>query len=225
MKPELGLVAASAALLVLFALWPQLDLAASRLFFDGTGFPLENAPWSVALRWLLRITPFLPALLAAGILAGARWLPPAPLGLGRTGWSEILLTFVLGPGLVVNWLLKGHWGRARPRNVAEFGGDKLFTPPHVWTDQCAANCSFVSGEVSAVTALTLALLMLLVAHRDRLGPLPYRVAVASAVSLPVLSAFQRISAGAHFLSDTILAVVFTLLVALLMRRVVAGKPR
>jgi hypothetical protein len=39
------------------------------------------------------------------------------------------------------------------------------------------------------------------------------VAIALACFLPALSAFQRINTGAHFLSDTILAVLFTLLVA------------
>lgn len=225
MKRELGLVAVSASVLVALALWPQLDLATSALFFDGTGFPLERDPWNTALRWVLRVAPFVPVLVAAGVLVATRWLPPTVFGLARRGWAVILLTFVLGPGLLVNRLLKAYGGRARPRNVTEFGGDKLFTPPHVWADQCAANCSFVSGEVSAVTALALALLLLLSANRPTLRPGIYQAGVAVACILPVLSAFQRISAGAHFLSDAIFAVLFTLLVALVVQRMVGPKPR
>jgi lipid A 4'-phosphatase len=33
-----------------------------------------------------------------------------------------LLVFLLGPGLIVNVILKDHWGRPRPRQVDLFGG-------------------------------------------------------------------------------------------------------
>ncbi len=213
MKRSLGLIAASALVLGIFAVWPQIDPATTMLFYDGTGFPLNDAAWNVALRWVLRVAPFLPVLTGLVILAASRWMPDLVFGLGRRAWATIVLTFLLGPGLLVNRGLKAHWGRARPRNVTEFGGDKLFTPPHVWADQCAANCSFVSGEVSAVTALSVALVMLIAANRARLGQGASQVAIALACFLPALSAFQRINTGAHFLSDTILAVLFTLLVA------------
>ncbi len=225
MKSSLVLVTASAVTLILFAHWPQIDLATSRLFFDGVAFPLETAPWNVALRWILRVTPFLPALAGLFIVAGGKWVAPVALGLGRRDWAAITLTFILGPGLLVNRILKSYWGRARPRNVTEFGGDKLFTPPHVWTDQCAANCSFVSGEVSAVTALSVALIMLLAANKDRLGQGRYGTGLALAILLPFLSAFQRISAGGHFLSDSLLAMLFTLFVAYWVQRFVAPKGR
>lgn len=225
MKYGLFLILASAAVLLVFGLWPQLDLVSSALFWDGTGFPLEQNPANVALRWVLRVTPFLPVLAGIIILAGARWLPDAVFRLTRRDWGVIVLTFLAGPGLLVNRGFKAFWGRARPRNVTEFGGEKIFTPPHVWTDQCAANCSFVSGEVSAVTAFSVALVMLLAANRGRMGAGSYQTGIAVAILLPFLSAFQRISAGGHFLSDSILAVLFTLLVALIIQRIVAPKGR
>lgn len=225
MKRALALIAVSALLFLAFARWPQLDLATSALFFDGTRFPMEANRWNSALRWLLRVVPFVPVLVAVGVLVGSRWLPPVVFGLARRGWATILLIFVLGPGLLVNRLLKTYDGRARPRNVTEFGGDHLFTPPHVWADQCAANCSFVSGEVSAVTAFGLALMLLFSANRANLSPWLFQIGVASAFVLPVLSAFQRISTGAHFLSDAIFAVLFTLLLALPVQWLVAPKAR
>lgn len=225
MKGTLCLSATAVATLILIGVWPQLDLATSRLFFDGTGFLMADNGASVALRWVLRVLPFIPALAGLVIIAASRWLPRTVLGLGRRGWAAITLTFVLGPGLLVNALLKTYWGRARPRNVTEFGGDKLFTAPHQWSDQCAANCSFVSGEVSAVTALTLALLTLIAANRDRLGQGTFTAGVVISCLLPVLSAFQRIGAGAHFLSDSILAVILTVLVAHWVQGIVDPKPR
>ena len=59
----------------------------------------------------------------------------------------------LGPGLVVNGILKEHWGRARPRDVTQFGGDRRFTPALVIADQCERNCSFSAGHPSAGFAL------------------------------------------------------------------------
>ena len=220
-----ALIAGSSAVLVLFGVWPELDLATSRLFFDGEIFALDGQPLNLALRWVLRVTPFLPVLAGLFVLLGARWLPAVVLGLSRRGWAAIVLTMILGPGLLVNRLLKAHWGRARPRDVVEFGGTAQFTPPHQWAEQCAANCSFVSGEVSAVTALTLALTALLLANRDRIGRGGLRALLAGIWTLPLLSAYQRISVGAHFLSDTVLAVLFTALTALLVQRIVAPKAR
>lgn len=220
-----ALIAGSSAVLVLFGVWPELDLATSRLFFDGEIFALDGQPLNLALRWVLRVTPFLPVLAGLFVLLGARWLPAVVLGLSRRGWAAIVLTMILGPGLLVNRLLKAHWGRARPRDVVEFGGTAQFTPPHQWAEQCAANCSFVSGEVSAVTALSLALTALLLANRDRIGRGGLRALLAGIWTLPLLSAYQRISVGAHFLSDTVLAVLFTALTALLVQRIVAPKAR
>ncbi|KQC07750.1 MAG: hypothetical protein APR54_05625 [Candidatus Cloacimonas sp. SDB] len=34
----------------------------------------------------------------------------------------LILVMALGPGLLVNSILKDNWGRPRPRNIAEFGG-------------------------------------------------------------------------------------------------------
>ena len=207
-----------------FGIWPQLDMATAKVFFDGAGFPLETNPLNNALRWVLRWTPLLPLLVGIFVLCAGARVPALAFGLPRKDWAAIILTFVLGPALLVNLGLKAHWGRARPRDVAEFGGNAVFTPPHQLADQCAANCSFVSGEVSAVTALTLALIMLLAASKGRIGLRAYRSGHVFAWMLLFLSAFQHISAGGHFLSDTIMAVLLTLIVARFCNGLVAASP-
>jgi membrane-associated PAP2 superfamily phosphatase len=40
----------------------------------------------------------------------------------------LVLALIIGPGLLVNAMLKDHYGRPRPREVAEFGGDQKFRP-------------------------------------------------------------------------------------------------
>jgi membrane-associated PAP2 superfamily phosphatase len=47
-----------------------------------------------------------------------------------------------------------------------------------------------------------------------LAPLVLKAVVVLALLLPFASALQRISAGRHFLSDTVLTMLFTLLLAL-----------
>ncbi len=225
MIKALALILASASVLLIFGIWPQLDLASSAMFYDGTGFPAGNSAPNLVLRWILRVAPFVPVLAGLVVLLGGRWWPCPVLGLARRGWAGIVLTFVIGPGLLVNRGLKTYWGRARPRDVTQFGGESHFTPAHQWTDQCAANCSFVSGEVSAVTSLSLALLMLLFANRATMGQGRFRALAALGIALPFLSAYQRISAGAHFLSDAILAALFTLFVGHLVQHILAPKAR
>jgi lipid A 4'-phosphatase len=46
----------------------------------------------------------------------------------------------IGPGLVVNYVFKDHWGRPRPVMVQEFAGDKVFQKPFVISNQCGKNC-------------------------------------------------------------------------------------
>src|SRR5271156_4594628 len=43
----------------------------------------------------------------------------------RRGCLAMVLTLVIGAGLITNVILKGHWGRPRPKQVIEFGGDNL----------------------------------------------------------------------------------------------------
>ena len=50
--------------------------------------------------------------------------------------------------IIVNFFLKGFWGRARPNDILELGGKEEFTPWFKITDACLTNCSFVSGDAS-----------------------------------------------------------------------------
>ncbi len=88
-----------------------------------------------------------------------------------------------------------------------------FTPPHVLSGACARNCSFTAGEVAGAVALSLSLWMIL---GPRLSP-RWRSGVAAVLVLvPLFTALQRIAAGRHFLSDSILSALFVLTVAALL---------
>ncbi len=118
----------------------------------------------------------------------------------------LLSTLVLGPGILVNSILKNNWGRPRPVMVEQFGGDMPFMPVWLKTDWCSTNCSFVSGEGSA--SMWLMALAFVV-------PKSWRPAVVLTV-LPLMLALSvnRVAFGGHFLSDTLLAWGLTFLVIL-----------
>lgn len=203
--PILALVAA----MLIFSLWPGLDLIVSGWFHDpDRGFWLAGWPVLETLR-----QGFWNAGLAAVVVLAAltaltarlqRWLTiPARV------WGRALLALLLGPGLLVNGLLKSHWGRARPRDITAFGGAADFTPPLTISHECARNCSFVSGEGALAVTLALVLWGLFFAGAR---PALRRAGGWSLAALAVLACALRVLVGGHFLSDTLFAAGFCALV-------------
>ncbi len=197
-----------------FAMVRGLDLWVSGLFYRGQDrFVLTDVWLADAMRAVMWTASDLAAGLAiAGLLASVA-LRRAILRLPCRVWVFLALLFATGPGLLVNGLLKRYWGRARPSDVTEFGGLRHFTPPHQWTDQCAANCSFVSGEMAGAVALMVMILVILWHWRDRVSRAAMRVITTVAFAFPLLTGAQRIASGRHFLSDVVLSALFVLLIA------------
>jgi lipid A 4'-phosphatase len=205
-----GLLVALAVAVVVgsaFALEPRLDLTLSALFFDPAtkSFGGGYLPWMTRARqaaeWLITAI----AALAFVSLAGKLLWPRRPMPLRGRAAVFLLLSLALGPGILANAVLKDHWGRVRPIDVAEFGGTGRFTP---WWDPrgaCRANCSFIGGEPSgafwtvAPAALT----------PPQWRPLAYAAALAFGAGVGTL----RIAAGGHFFTDVAFAGVFMFLVA------------
>ena len=137
---------ATMAILLLSALFlvlPELDNWVSQLFFSpADGFWLKAHYIPLRLRKLGLFLPRAAILLLLGFaLARLFWpslkkLFPLPIVL-FLGASALL-----GPGLLVNGLLKANWGRARPIQTDLFGGDWPFSEVWVVTDHCQSNCSF-----------------------------------------------------------------------------------
>jgi membrane-associated PAP2 superfamily phosphatase len=116
----------------------------------------------------------------------------------------LIATLALGPGVLTNLILKDHWGRPRPIDVQQFGGEYRFEPwwnPH---GDCPNNCSFVAGEPSGAF-WTLA--------PAALTPPPLQaVAYGAALAFGVALGAFRMAAGAHFFSDVVFAGVLMYLV-------------
>jgi lipid A 4'-phosphatase len=187
---HLALFALAAAV---FSLWPEIDLAAARFFFRDGAWIGSGQPGIEGFRRLASVLVFgLPAAAVALWLLGRLLGRPA----GGRAALVLVLSLALGPGLLVNGVLKEHWGRARPSQIVEFGRDRAFTPALTPTNQCERNCSFASGEVAM--AFGLAVVALLVPRRRWLAAAPGLV-------LGTAMAVARMAAGGHFLSDVIFA--------------------
>jgi lipid A 4'-phosphatase len=190
---------------VAFAICPDWDLALTRLFYDPATkqFPLSLNP---TINWLRNkaVLITITCLVCLGASLLLKIIRP-----GRQMWIPgravifLALTFLLGPGMLVNWMLKEHWSRPRPAEVVEFGGDKPFMP---WWDPrgaCEQNCSFVSGETSTAT-WTLAAAVLI---PGTIGT----VAIGTAATYTIAMAVMRLIVGGHFFTDVAFAILFTLL--------------
>ena len=125
------------------------------------------------------------------------WWLSKLLGFGLGEWLYLAITSLVGPLLITNVILKNNWGRARPRQLEEFGGSQEFTPPWIFSDQCETNCSFISGEPSSMFMVFFSLAFILPEKR--------RLTVALAIALGSLSGLMRMGQGGHFLSDVVFA--------------------
>ncbi|MBT8479827.1 MAG: phosphatase PAP2 family protein [Gemmatimonadetes bacterium] len=182
---------------IVFTAFPDVDLWMSGLFYrPAGGFYLKDSWWAVAIYDsipIIAITVGVGSLLLLVLnLVRKRQVGP----LSNRFLLFMLAALAVGPGLVVNAGFKDNWGRARPRDITEFSGEKRFTPALQPTDQCDRNCSFVAGHPSVV--FWLAALGFSVAARRRRN----RIFVAAG-ALGLVAGFGRIVQGGHFFSDVI----------------------
>ncbi len=190
----------SAALALVPALFPALDIAASGYFLK-TRPDLKPGQWW----WVELINEHTPTVFRSIFLACLPlwWLTSRSDNFRH--WARpvafVGLALLVGPGFIVSGL-KEITTRARPFHVTEFAGDKKFTPAFVVGNQCNENCAFVSGHAS--DGIFLASLML-IHQRRRWWWLTAGVLAGGLIG------FARISVGAHWLSDVLWAFPFTLL--------------
>ncbi len=183
-----------AALLVSF---PQIDLFVTGLFYDPLTeqFIYKNNPVFKLIYWVFAVIhlPLLLGLIIAGVLIKFKKLNLKHY----KKWSVtfLLLALIIGPGLLVNTVLKDNSiGRARPIQVENFGGNKQFTPAFVYSGVCEKNCSFVSGH-AAMGFYFMILGWLFASPR----------AFWAGCIVGVVLSFTRIIQGGHFFSDTLFA--------------------
>lgn len=204
---------AIASATVVFVSWPQIDLGVVRLFVDDDSrFWLADDPLLLFFNELIDVLGLGLVLIALAGLCHTRARRRPLAGLSSRAYGFLLAAVAIGPGLVANVVFKNEWGRARPRQLLEFGGSADFTPALIVADQCATNCSFVAGDASlAFTTLTLALLA---PPRRRAGW------IALAVLFGVFIGAVRVVQGAHFPSDVVFAGLFVALTVIVLKAMI-----
>jgi lipid A 4'-phosphatase len=201
----------------IFLAWPGIDLWFSGFFYDPEdGFTLASDSALLALRRsgeivLIAVSAAVVASLALKIVR-----PDRPSLIPPRASLFLAATLALGPGLLVNLILKNNWGRPRPVQIEAFGGDAPFVGIWQMSDHCDRNCSFVSGEASS--AIWIMSLALVVPPRWRLATFAVTGVYALALS------FNRIAFGGHFLSDVILSWGLTLAIVTVVYRLLYVNP-
>jgi len=204
---------AAAALLVAAGIalvlpWTRVDPAVSRFFYRPA---TPSGPWQDAapLPWgfLAGLTTWVAlALAVAGIglairARRARRSDPATSRRSMQSALVVLLGLALGPGILVNVILKDHCHRPRPRQTLGLGGDFTYVAPmHIGP----VGKSFPCGH-SAVGFACIALAGVVEARRRGVRA----AIVAGSLLLGTLLGLGRIATGAHFASDVLWSGILT----------------
>jgi len=204
---------------LVFSLAPSIDLFAAKMVTlcqgrSPSGFCGEGT-WVQVLRRILlyvSIACSISVFVAASISCRI-WRWPT-LGIKQAQVVFVALALAAGPIIVANGLLKETWGRARPREVIEFGGKKIFTPPLTPSDQCSKNCSFVSGEASGMYSPFFVAALMFPGWRREL--------IKGGIAAGLLYGLIRMIQGGHFLSDVLFAGVFMAISACVTHMLVVG---
>lgn len=205
------------ALVLLFALCAaySFDLPLARSFY----IPERGFTWDTdgVLEFVRVAAPdiVIGSFVVCVLLWGAARFKPLPHPSGRQ-IGFLLTTILIGPGLIVEGILKPTWGRARPKDIVEFGGQAIYTPPWEITDQCASNCAFTSGHA--------AIAFWIAAYAFLLPPKWRAAGIFAGVVLGLMVGGVRIAQGAHFLSDVAAAGVVVLAVNAVFARLMLRVP-
>lgn len=182
---------------VIFLLYPELDILTSSLFYDGV-FHKEYLPYMIVFDGV-RVITFLSTVALLILLTLTFWGKTFK-NFTRKNLIFLILALILGPGLMVNAVLKDTWGRARPLQIQEFGGKAMHTPPFIISKANKRNGSFVCGHA----AVGFAFVALGFVFRRREKEIFYAsLLTGSFIGL------VRMAQGGHFLSDVIFSFFFT----------------
>jgi len=193
LKVPVLLWASFVAVSVVFFLVPQIDLAASRAYYTPqVGFEIKGLWYERLIHGSVGVSLVLGNIALIVLWRFRRSARRSTIALGGKELAFLLVFLALGPGLIVNGVLKERWGRARPADIVEFGGDREFTPAFVLSDQ--GGRAFSSGHAAA--SFYWIVVALLIAPRQK------RWTYIAVVYCLIVS-WARIAAGGHFLSDVV----------------------
>ena len=182
---------------IILSLGNSIDIYISSLFYlGGEQFYLQ----SYYLITILIRKIFLPCVIIYLFL-----LPVVSLilpikqiyfGVSFIGKEVFFITsfFLFNLLVVVNLILKNTWGRARPNDILQLGGEENFTAWHNFSQNCDTNCSFVSGD--AAVGFSIVALYFITKKK---------IFIWLSIFFGILFGVIRILEGGHFFSDILMA--------------------
>ncbi|HZP09157.1 phosphatase PAP2 family protein [Methyloceanibacter sp.] len=205
-------VAVGVSLGILFAAFPDWDIRIAALFFNpqAAKFPLSVDYSANVIRRIANWIPYLLLAPAALVLLRKLIFPASSMLMPPSVVLFLVGSFLLGPGLTSNLLLKENWGRPRPNFVQQFAGTAPFQPWWYPSSACTRNCSFVSGEASQAYWT--------VAPASLAPPQIRPFALGGAVVFGTAVGGLRIAFGRHFVTDVVFAGVITIVIVAVLYR-------
>jgi lipid A 4'-phosphatase len=197
-------------LVLLISPWSAaIDLNMSHYFFSDGHFessPLLNFAYKYGL------LPFWIGFVAGiGMLFNQKW---------RLGGIYLILVMAIGSGFIINVALKGHWGRPRPKQVVQFGGDQEFRAFYQpYFNNPIPSKSFPSGHASSGFYF-FSVILLGSYYRNKFLR---NLGILLTLLLGGVLSYARIAQGGHFFTDTLFSALIMWLTALLLYYVVFKK--
>lgn len=215
----LGFIAVFFAALIAATVYPPIDLRIAAQFYKTPGgFYLEHYRFYSFIHYFAIKGAWYGGFAFVALFIISFFRRKGFIGVSSKGWVFLLLALVVGPGLIANAGLKDHWGRARPREVHEFGGPETFSPALIPQKEEEGNGSFVAGDGAFGSYLHS------IAYLVPLSPTPRRSRRTfwGLVALGGVFGYVRIAMGAHFFSDVLYAALFMFMASAMVHAALFG---
>lgn len=196
------------AMAILTPFTPFLDLTMTNFFYLPThGFP-SNAFYDFLYNYGVIPAQLLFCLSTIILFLGCffkkwkKWHAPA---------LTLVLSLLIGGGLIIHVILKDHWGRPRPKQTIEFEGTQPFRPYYYpnFFHQPEPSKSFPCGHCTmGFYFFTLALAAKKLNFRKT-----FWTALILSLVLGIGLSIARIAQGGHFFSDTLISALIMWLAA------------
>jgi lipid A 4'-phosphatase len=197
---------------------PKLDITFTHLFYHGHLDFIYKDHWLVVLAF--KLVPIITTMWGVCCLLYLLYQYSSGKKILSSPAMYLLMAVLIGPGLLVNYGFKEHFGRARPKHILEFGGDRAFSAPFRVVSECMHNCSFSSGHAAMGYYFS---------SISYVAPKQYQVITfLCGILLGSIIGFGRVLQGGHFLSDVVFSGIFIILtnhICFFIWRKISYKPR
>lgn len=188
------------ALIMIAPLTPWIDRAIASAFYQMGANTVNHFVQSYSLTLLYKYGPWVG--LTTAIISAVIFIFSYPIRAVRKlrrSAMLLMLTMAMGAGFITNVVLKEYWGRPRPTQVEEFGGQQQFRPFYSpnFSSQPEPSKSFPCGHCTAGFYFFALAVIGLRTRRRWLTATGFLLAFTLGGALGI----TRMAQGGHFFSD------------------------